>query len=302
VTPCLAPWLMPSPLHGVSNLDPSSDIVLSYSMPVSAVAGKFIRIVNDGGSGPTDAANPAGTGFRGENTINTLSIAANDTTQVSILGNKVTINPTSDLDLANRYHIEVDAGAFAAASGLASAAFNGASSLNFATVTPGRFDLGYAAASLKMASSGATPPTLVDSFKWLDLEGIGSQPSNVVPLNLATGSFALVFKDYNTTRPAGQPATYDGVDAPTFYVAANGFGADDRVYIDNQVALANDLGKSIFVHKGTAPTTVQFAPHADANALGGFIDVSLVGSTQVFTSVNGWMQQLGSTAAPMISG
>ena len=221
---------------------------------------------------------------------------------MTILGNKVTINPTSDLDLANRYHIEVDTGAFAAENGLASAAFNGASSLNFATVTPGRFDLSGAAASSKMISTSLNRAALTDSFKWLDLEGIGSQPSNVVPLNLATGSFALVFKDYNTTRPAGQPVTYDGVDAPTFYVAANNFGADDRVYVDNQVALANDLGKSIFVHKGKAPTTVQFAPHADANALGGFIDVSLVGTTQVFTSINDWMAKLPSSVPPMISG
>ena len=183
-----------------------------------------------------------------------------------------------------------------------SAAYNGTSSLNFATVTPGRFDLSYAASSSKITATGTAPPVMVDSYKWLDIEGIGSQPSDIVTLNMATGSYSLVFKDYNLTRAAGQPSTYDGVDAPTFYVAASGFGVDDRLYIDNQVALANDLGKTIMVNKGAAPTTIQFALDASQNSLGGFIDVTLVGSTQTFTSVNDWMAKLITDNPPLISG
>ncbi|NBO83583.1 MAG: hypothetical protein EBU75_12435, partial [Betaproteobacteria bacterium] len=76
------PVLQASALDNVTNLDPTSNIILNYDVGVTAVAGKNIRIVNDGGSGAVSAAYTLGAGFRGENAINTLSIAANDGSQV----------------------------------------------------------------------------------------------------------------------------------------------------------------------------------------------------------------------------
>ncbi|NCZ97137.1 hypothetical protein EBZ02_08320, partial [bacterium] len=129
------PVLQTSALDNVTNLDPTSNIILNYDVDVTAVAGKNIRIVNDGGSGGAFTTTP-GDGFRGENTINTLVIAANDTSQVTISGGRVTINPSADLDFANKYHIEIDAGAFTSATGAGSVAFDGTTALNFNTVTP----------------------------------------------------------------------------------------------------------------------------------------------------------------------
>jgi hypothetical protein len=291
VTPGVAPSLRPSPLDGVANLDPTSDLVLNFTLPVTAAAGKFIRIVNDGGSGTN------GAGFRGENSPNTLVIEASDTTQVAISGGRITINPRADLDLANRYHIDMDQGAFVGANGLSSAAYNGATSLDFATVTPGSYDLSYAALSQRMTQDGQLAP----GSKWLDIEGIGSQPSNRVVMDLGSASYTLAFKDYSS-KPVNSATGYSGVDAPTFYVAATNFGTDDRVYIDNQSTVANDLGLARFTNLGSAPSLMQFAPSETPASLGGYIDVTLVGSTQVFTSVSEWMQKLGSTVPPMISG
>jgi hypothetical protein len=290
-TPGVGPSLVQSALDDVSNLDPTSNIVLNFTMPVTASANKFIRIVNDAASAT------AATGFRGESANNTLVIAANDASQVSISGSRVTINPTADLDLANRYHIEIDEGAFIAPNSVGSRAVNAASGLNFATVTPGSYDLSVAAASQTMTQDGVLAP----SAKWLDIEGIGSQPSNRVMMDLGAASYVLVFKDY-ASKPAVPADGYSGVDAPTFFIAANNFGADDRIYIDNQSSVANDLSVERFLSTGAAPTRIQFAPSTTPASLGGYLDVTLVGSTQPFTSINDWMAKLPSTVPPMISG
>ena len=151
------PTLSASALGGVGNLEVGSNLVLNYSESVTAVAGKYIHIVNDGG-----------TGFRGESTVNTLDILVTDASQVSISGGRVTLNPTADLDLANNYHITIDAGAFRGAStNQVSAAYNGT---NFSTVTPGTSALANAAASRVMNTDG----TLGNGHLWLDIEGIGS--------------------------------------------------------------------------------------------------------------------------------
>jgi len=290
-TPGVGPAVLQSKLDDLANLDPSSNIVLNFTTPVTAAANKFIRIVNDAGSGPS------GAGFRGENTNNTLNIPVNDTTQVTISGNKVTINPRADLELANKYHIEIDEGAFIAPNAVGSRAFNGTSSLNFSTVTPGSFALNLAAQSQVMTPDGLLAP----AGKWLDVEGIGSQPSDRVSMDLGTASYVLVFKDYSS-RPAEPTIGYSGVDAPTFYVAANNFGADDRVYIDNQSSVANDLSVERFLSTGVAPTQIQFAPSTTPPSLGGYLEVTLVGSTQTFTSLNDWMAKLNTDNPPLISG
>lgn len=293
-TPGLFPTLRASLLDEVNNLDPSSNIVLNFNVPVVASPNKYIRIVNDGGA--VTVSDGTKVGFRGEDVVNTLVIEANDTSQVSVNGTTITINPKGDLDLANRYHIEIDAGAFTGlAGGLPMAVFNGSTVLNFTTVTPGRFDLNAASPSQKMSAQGG----LLESFSWIDIEGIGSQPSDRRVFELNTGSYALAFKDYSS-RPAGSPTGYDGIDAPGFFVAAKSFGSDDRIYIDNQSAEPNDLMRTIFVHNGTSPTTIQFAPKS--GSLPGFVEISLVGSSSAFDGLTDWGQKLGGGVVPMISG
>ena len=273
--------LSASLLDNVTNLEVSSNIVLNFSANVTAATGKFIHIINDGG-----------TGFHGESTVNTLNILATDTTQVTIVNGKVTINPTGDLDLANNYHITIDAGTFtASAGGAAMAAYDGTSTLNFSTVTPGTSALANAAASQVMNANG----TLGSGHLWLDIEGIGSPsaPSGTA-LDLAANNYALVAKDYNA---AGGSSGSDGVTTGDFYVAAKNFGAGDLLYIDNQGGAANDLTQTSIVNYGNPPTTMQFA----GTGLGGMVDISLAGTLSTFDTLSEIKTLLGSSTSPVIS-
>ena len=212
----------------------------------------------------------------------------------SIAGGKVTINPTADLDLANNYHITIDAGAFtASASGAAMAAYDGTTTLNFSTVTPGTTALANAAASQVMNADG----TLGSGHLWLDIEGIGSPSASAgTALDLSANSYALMAKDYDT---AGGSAGlgYDGVKTADFYVAANNFGANDLLYIDNQGGAANDVTLTNIINLGTPPTTVQFA----GTGLGGFVDISIASSTATFDTIAQLKTLLGTTTSPVIS-
>lgn len=275
-----APSLQASALDDVANFDVTSNIVLNYSESLVAVAGKSIHIINDGG-----------TGFHNESTANTQHILVTDTAQVSIVGGKVTINPTFDLDLSNTYHIEIDAGAFTGAgSNLATAAVNDTTSLNFATVTPGSSALANAAQSQAMDATGA----LVNSYLWLDMEGIGS-PSNAsgTAFDLSGGSYALAAKNYNT---AGAP-TSSLIVAGDFYIAANNVGINDVFYVDNQTngASYNLNQTTIYNLNGSAnpPTTITFEASAGnfatAGGLGGQVDIALAGlntSYNTFAALN----------------
>jgi hypothetical protein len=275
------PGLNPVPTSALDNIttfDVSSNIVLNYSENVTAVAGKYIHLINDGG-----------TGFHGESATHTLDIEATSA-QVSISNGKVTLNPTFDLDLANTYHIEIDAGAFVgASSGLTSAAFNGTSSLNFSTVTPGIAALANAVASQKMDASGA----IVASYQWLDIEGIGS-PGSATALDLAGGNYALVAKDYDPTG-GSVGIGYDGIQLGDLNVAANNLSLGDLIYLDDQgnnLEAWNDLGLTAVIDDGTAPTTIQFA----GTALGGLIDVSVAGLGIDYNSIANLNTAVGGTA------
>lgn len=281
ITVVNAPTLLPSALDNVTNFEVTSPIVLLFSEGIQAVAGKSLHLINDGG-----------VGFRGESTNNSQSILVTDASQISIVGNKLIINPTFDLDLANNYHIEIDEGAFLGVdSGLPTAAFDGTSSLNFATVTPGGFALALAAESQAMNADGE----MVTGRKWLDIEGIGSF-SNAAssPLDLGDGNYALVAKDHD---PAGADANsgYDGIRTGNFWVGANNFGPGDLIYFDDQTnnpANANDLSMTILNHDGNAPTQVQLA----GLDLGGFIDITLAGNSAGYDTIALMEAALGTTA------
>lgn len=85
----------------------TTDLVLKFSASVNAVAGKFILI--------TDLSSPDTPWAR---------IDASDATQVTIVGDTVTINPTSDLLKGHQYRAIIETGAFKTTAG---AAFDGVS-------------------------------------------------------------------------------------------------------------------------------------------------------------------------------
>ncbi len=278
--------LSASLLDNVTNLEVSSNIVLNFSANVTAGASKYIHVVNDGG-----------TGFHGESTVNTLDILVTDTSQVTIAGGKVTINPTADLDLANNYHISIDAGAFtASASGAAMAAYDGITMLNFSTVTPGTSALANAAASRVMNADG----TLGSGHLWLDIEGFSNTFSpSPTPLELSAGDYALAAKDYFTTAASG--SVPDGIKTGDFNVAANNFGSGDIVYIDNQGGAANDLSQLYFNAGAIPPTTIAFANQGASGAPQSAIDITLAGSGATFGDLNAFKLALGIATAPVIS-
>ena len=283
VTPGLGLTLNANALNNVSNLEVSSNLVINYNESVTAASGKYIHIVNDGG-----------TGFHGESTINTLNISVTDTTQVTISGSKVTLNPTADLDLGNNYHITIDAGAFTGVtSRQASAAYDGTSTLHFSTVTPGANALSNAVASQVMNTDG----TLGSGHLWLDIEGVGSPSSSTgTGLDLSGNNYALVAKDYDAV--GGSASTgYDGVKTADFYVAAASFGAGDLLYIDNQSNTVNDVANTNIINRGAPPTTLQFA----GTGLGGIVDISLAGTTTTFDTVAQMKLLLGASTSPVIS-
>ena len=286
------PTLSASLLDNVTNLEVSSNIVLNFSANVSAATGKYIHIVNDANS----VTGVTGAGFHGESTVNTLDILVTDSTQVTIAGGKVTINPTADLDLANNYHITIDAGAFtASSSGAAMAAYDGTTTLNFSTVTPGTSALANAAASQVMNTDG----TLGSGHLWLDIEGIGS-PSAIAGtepmLDLSSGNYALAAKDYDAAGPIDATG-YDGVKTGDFYVGLDNFGAGDLLYIDNQSSVANNLIFANIIDDGTPPTTLRFA----GTSLGSLVDISLSGTTTTFSTIDDMKLLLGTTTSPVIS-
>jgi len=264
-TTAAAPTLA-STIDNVTNFDVTSNIVLTASSNVTAVAGKFINIINDGG-----------TGFRGEATVNSQQIDVTDTTKVTIVNNTITINPGFDLDLTNNYHITVDAGAFLSG-GVGSIAVSDAAAMNFSTVTPASGLLVSQAlatpnASQSMDAAGA----MTQSYAWVDIQGVGApSDANGTILDLSTGNIAMVFKDYDTT-------VADIIGAPDLYVSATNFGAGDLLYVDNQLnTQANSLVSTTFLGDTasniTTPGTTTLSFGTGVGGLGGLVEITPVGA------------------------
>ncbi|MCX8519734.1 MAG: Ig-like domain-containing protein, partial [Methylophilaceae bacterium] len=209
----LGPSLTGTEYVSITNMDVRSNLVLVASENIqSAVANKFIRIVDDGG------------GYRGEAINNTLTIAANST-MVSISGNKVIINPDVDLDLASNYHIEIDDGAFMGSSGRA---LSWITRGGFSTVTPSTGATG--AQAVRMNSAG----TIENSSLWLDLEGRGDPAQALAAantFNANNASYVFYVADSDPTTPTNSGSGVKTNSA--FNVSIVGLGSDDQVYFDN---------------------------------------------------------------------
>ena len=243
----------------VGNFDVRSNIVLTASESVDLTgitAGtKFIHIVNTGG-----------TGYYGESTVHTFDIDVTDSSQVTIVGNKITLNPTYDLDLSNNYHITVDAGAFhGVTSGQASIAVSSVTAMDFSTVAPGTTDnISAAVMSQKMDATGA----LANSYQYLDVEGIGNNTGSMTALgSLSGGQYALVIKNYEDLR-GGDVGTggngTDGVAANDTNIGVTNFGMDDVLYIDSQF------------NSATARYALDYSLMGDGATVGGVAGQNLV--------------------------
>jgi hypothetical protein len=270
LTAYVAPTLS-SNIDNVTNLEVTSNIVLTSTEQMAAVAGKFIHIVNDANSGTH-------LGFHGEAVTNTLDIQASDLTHISFANNTITINPGFDLDFGNNYHITVDAGAFVGvASGLGNVAVTDVAAMNFGTVTPVALGTGSGVAAASQAMVNGTD-AMIAGHNWLDVEGSGFIPNSPVQLDLSTGNVAVAVNDVGT----GGIATND------FYVALNNFASGDLVYFDNhgdntiqRQALLND--GTITVDLVTGPTHFSTAASGSLTGQnGGQFDVAIANASVYF--------------------
>ncbi|MDD5053110.1 MAG: Ig-like domain-containing protein, partial [Sulfuricurvum sp.] len=122
----LAPTLTSSsPADNANPVPINSNIVLTFGENVTAAATGNIVISN--GS-------------------DTRTIAASDTTQVSINGGIVTINPTTNLNSSSAYNVLIDSGALIDSAGNPYAGISNPTALNFTTAAP-----------------DITPPVLLDT-------------------------------------------------------------------------------------------------------------------------------------------
>ena len=284
-----------STIDNVTNFDVTSNIVLTASENVTAVANKYIHIIND-------ANDATKAGFHSEATTNTQDILVTSAA-VTITNNTITINPGFDLDLSNNYHITVDAGAFVNAGSVASVAVSDVAAMNFSTVTPADGLLNVTNA-ITNATSQAMDATgnLVASYSWMDIEGVGAPSSaNGTVRDLSTGNIAMVFKDYDTTVVAG--GAQDGIGAPDLYVSATNFGAGDLLYVDNQLnTQPNDLAISSFFNDTPSNGVTQISFGTGVGGLGGLVEVTPVGApTPSFVTALELQTLLQTSYIPIVS-
>lgn len=271
-----------STLDNVANLEITSNIVLTASENVTAVADKYIHIINDGG-----------TGFHGESIVNTQDILVTDTAKVTIVGDKITINPQFDLDFNNNYHIEIDAGAFlGVSSGQASVAIADAQALNFSTVNPSAS----ATATSSQAMNSGTD-AMVAGHNWWDAEGNGAPGGSAVARDFAEGNNAIAANDLATT----------GIATNDYYIAVNNFGAGDLIYFDNHgdnaVQRQSDFNAGLIVDLGTPPTQIISGASGTATGQnGGQFDVTLAGLTDTFADTTALQTLLQVSYLPILYG
>ena len=107
-----APTLSSStPADNANDVPRDTDIVLTFSEDVQAGSGNIV-ISSD---------------------IDTRTIDVTDSSQVSISGNQVTINPTFDLIFGTNYSVQIDAGALTDAAGNPYAGISDTNTLDFRT-------------------------------------------------------------------------------------------------------------------------------------------------------------------------
>ena len=287
------PRLLATWLDNAVGIDVASAIVLDFgAVDLRAVAGLRILLVDDGGN----ASDGKAYALEAATHTQVFDVAG---AAVSISGGRVTLQPTRHLDLASRYHVELDAGAFVDRnSGLASAGWTDASVLNFETVRPGA--IGNATGSWRMAADA----TRQASYRWIDLSGSGDSESNQVVTTAADGgAFVHVFPD-KSREPAYSALGFDGIGTDNFNVRITSFGADDLLYIDDQgrPTDVNDLDDTLML-AGEKTTTLFYGPGQDKpDGLGGQIEIALAGGLAAFGSRADWQASLGLTTSPYVIG
>jgi large repetitive protein len=273
-----------SSIDNNTKFDVRSDIVLTASESVTAVAGKYIHIINDANAGTS-------LGYLSEAAVHTQDILVTDTSKLTISGNKITLNPGWDLDLGNNYHIEIDAGAFTGVtSGMTSVAIADSTSMNFSTVSPFMANLASAmtsaVASEKMI---AGTDAITASGSWFSVMGATAGIGDTSTANagaifdLSGGNYVILGGKDTSTVPQDINLSESGLSLPfTMWVELDNFGLNDSIYIDDQfnnVAYTNLIeGDPSAVAEQTATLSRIAVPASNGQ---GWFDVVLASEVSI---------------------
>jgi hypothetical protein len=246
-----------------TNLEVTSQIVLTSTQSLATAAHKLITFTNTGGAG-----------FASEANTNTFSVYADDSRYVTLSGTKIIVKPPFDFDFANNYQVTVEAGAFLTAPVVASSipalgtkAVVAGDALNFTTVSLGT-TVATAVQGQVMDNTGAVVTT--GAKKWFAVDQTGT---NAQTYDLSAADYALVFKDQNLAGYT--PTMNDGVGSTQFTATVNAFGANDLIYADdqknNKAQLNNSANSQIYDMGVAGQQYLDFDPGANGGLGARFI-------------------------------
>lgn len=164
------------------------------------------------------------------------SVAVTDTSQVTIIGNLLTLNPSVDLRLSTGYYLNVPDGVITDLGGNRYAGLGGTSSYNFTTA----------------ATADLTPPTLMETSPVDNAKGTPLDSDLVLtfsePVQLGTGNFVLYNFDGSVAR------TIAATDASQVSVSGNSvtinpaadFGLNSSFYLGVSADAVVDLSDNYF--------------------------------------------------------
>ena len=255
-------------------LDVRSNLVFTASVPVNAVAGGVLTLVDNG------PAIAGGSAYGGEHNTNTYRITLGNTLTQSTWsryngshwtdpvvdaqlltldasGTHISVNLPNDLDFSSSYTLNVAPGAFTARS---DGGLNGtALSASFNTVTPATDKDISTALGQSWALEGSGQ--WVSSYIWKDMTGWGNPDSRITLLDLssqASSKLAFVAADKDPEQPLNNNDGKTGIGLSSMNLALFGFNENKLIYVDdlgrNEIhgpsALAN-------IYQGAIPTFYQ---------------------------------------------
>jgi hypothetical protein len=213
-----APTLLTtSPLDDATPVAPASDIVLTFSETVIAGAGNIVI----------------------SNGTDTRTIDVTDTSQVTIIGDTVTINPTTDLNASSSYHVHVDAGALINIAGNGYVGISNDTDLNFATGI-GSSKLYYTVGMINGAAAVWKEDVDTSTGSFLSgTEGVFDGNDTRLQANDFSGNG---FKQITAANASVNDVTVRFNIANGELLDLSGFGASDKVIIDMATHMSSFMG------------------------------------------------------------
>lgn len=235
-----APTLdLSTPLDNASNIATAANLTLTFSENIVAGSGQ-IKIVNDSDSSDT----------------RTISIT--DSSQISISGKVLTINPSADLQAGAHYHLEIDGTALHDAAGNNYAGISNSSSLDFTVAAgmPTKLLVTGNGLFVDVNSDGSWDEGDTQLVRYDEGQWVYTAAATGATEQVAGAASAAISVD-GIQDGAGHAIAFAGGEWSVTFLAVTGpklnltgFGADDKIIVDmseatvsgNQIAMGKDLG------------------------------------------------------------